>query len=122
MTLDELERELNDRKGIWTIKAGVLLEVTDRVRFKDMDTVQSITATLAARGIMIFPALSLVGQTSVTDDIRLYRRGTAIAEIIEAAIKPGYQQDDTLRDAVYVATNATKILNRVRELVKKERQ
>ena len=50
-------------------------------------------------------------------EVRLYRLGTPIADLVAAVIAPGSDNDEKLKAATGNGANADEILDRIRELV-----
>jgi hypothetical protein len=72
----------------------------------------NITAMLQQLGIQHTPR-NLPG--SQHELVRLYKRGSAVGKLIQAALRPGTEADETLRTAA--SSGATRILEKVKELV-----
>lgn len=75
---------------------------------------RGIAEKLGGVGLGFFPGPDL--PTYQEQEVRLYRRGTPVADIIDAVVAPSEYGDARLREAG-APTDAVQLLDRIRELV-----
>ena len=109
--LEALEDDLNDNGGVLTLPAWVIRDAYGAERLGSQVRA-NITAKLRGRGIGHTPAEFPDRQWT---SVRLYKIGSPAGTVIEAALNPGEETDQVLRDSA--GGEAELILTRVRELV-----
>lgn len=96
------------------IHVTTMRQLRDRFEYGRLgvNVCSEIASTLASWGIGVFPA-ELPARQNVP--VRLYRKGTPIAELVEAVLAPTNEGDDLLRRVG--VDNTTGVIDQIRLLV-----
>lgn len=114
MSWDDVKRRVEEAGGVLTTTMDVLRDA-DGAGKLGVHVRASISRQLAGMGIGHVPGALPANQQ---DQVRLYKRGTPVGELIECALNPGEENDRKLVDQR--ATNGPDyrgIVQRIRELV-----
>ena len=109
--LDALEADLSESGGVLTLPAWIIRDAYGAERL-GTQVRANITAKLRGRGIGHTPPEFPDRQWT---SVRLYKIGSPAGTVIEAALNPGEDGDQVLRDSA--GGEAELILSKVRELV-----
>ncbi len=109
--IDDVAQAVVDHGGLVTMRMSQLRDAHGAGRL-GVHVRSGISAALAERGIGHYPEDLPADQI---DDVRLYKLGSPAAELIEAVMKLGAEEDEKLRQ--FAGGDATKVLQRIRELV-----
>lgn len=114
MTLDEIREEVENRGGVYTVTMTVLREAAGYKRLR-VNVRGEISWELARLGIAHVPQELPNEHTTL---VRLYLRGTPVAELIEEAITPGEAQDRAIvQRCTQSGPNYARIIEKIRDLI-----
>ena len=102
---------IDENDGVLTLMMGEVRDAYGAERL-GVNVRRGIRLMLQRMGIDWWPETLSNNQNIY---IRLYRLGTPVAKVIQAALRPGSRRDQTLREVA--ASDKAKILQQVRELV-----
>ncbi len=112
-TLEDLKRDVEQSGGLKTYDMEVLRDISG---FKKLGihVRPLISKQLLGAGLGHVPQNLPEYQDR---PVRVYKLGTPVAEIINAAVTPGLSEDETLRRATGGGSDADAVLMKIRELV-----
>jgi len=114
MSWDEVKKRVEEAGGVLTTTMDVLRDA-DGAGKLGVHIRASISRNLAGMGIGHVPAELPANQR---DQVRLYKRGTPVGELIECALNPGEDNDRKLvEQGTSDGLDYRAIVQRIRELV-----
>ena len=113
-SFDEIKAEVDAGGGVTTVLAWQLREAVGAGRLTERIN-SMISNELAARGLGHVPFDPAHLPTSQHEWVRVFDKTTSLGKVIEAAHKPGDQQDARLREAIN--DEAAGLLEQIRALV-----
>ena len=112
--LARVKQDVEEAGGVLTIEMERLRDAYGVERL-GTNVRDNIAKELAGMGIGHLPRKLPAYQE---DEVRLYRLGSAIADLIEAVLKPSVSGDELLRSTV--SEGAEAILRKIREIIEGE--
>lgn len=112
MTIAELKQKVEENQNVLTVKMEVLRDMVNAKRL-GVHVCSEISRTLQREGLSHFP--TKLPADDASQEARIYRQGTPVAELINATSQPGKQGDTVLRDLA--EGSAQELLDEVRALV-----
>lgn len=111
-TYDQLAEEVAQSGDVLTLTMARLRDIHGAGKL-GVNVITNISAELSRRGLDHYPSTLLLNQH---DKVRLFRRGTPVAEVIRAVtVVDDADGDEKLRDIA--SGSANDVLRKVRELV-----
>jgi hypothetical protein len=106
-----LRKSVIQNRGLYTIDMGTLRDIEGAGRL-GVHVRDAITRSLESYGLGHLPGTLPANQS---DEVRLYRLGSSIADIVKAVLSPSSEGDDVLR--FVSSSEAEAVLRQVRKLV-----
>lgn len=110
-TFEELKRQVEANQNVLTVKLELLRDILG-VRRLGIHVVAEITRKLSGVGLGHFPSEL---DADAWQDVRVFKLGTPVAELITAATSPGETEDQVLRTAA--ENDATETIDQIKALV-----
>lgn len=108
--MEQIRQEVNKAQGVLTVTMVDLKGAYNAINANKL-TLRAIGKELQGMGLGYFPELS----SNMQQQIRLYKIGSPVADLIESVLKPSQEHDDDLRQVINGGAEA--ILARIRELL-----
>ncbi len=112
MDYNSITEQVARGNGVSTVMMGDLRDAHGAGKL-GTTVVENIVAQLASTGLGHVPELT----TSQWDEVRIYRKGTPVGRLIEAAKTVGQDNDETLRQSVGKDVRVQGLIEQIRELV-----
>jgi len=113
-TFEGIEAAVRSNGGVASFPAWQLREAQRAGRLTHRIN-ENILRSLAGRGLGTIPGSADGMPTSQNEWVRVYAKDTPLGRVLEAAMQPGEDEDEVLREGVDGA--AAKMVERIREIV-----
>ena len=110
-TFEELKSEVEASQNVLSVEMELLRDIFG-VRRLGIHVCTEISRKLAGAGLGHFPQAL---EPDAWQEVRVYKLGTPMAELLHAANEPGNQQDEVLRSVAQ--DDAAEVLEQVKALV-----
>lgn len=111
---NDIKSRVDENGGVITLLAAELREAQGAGRLTERIN-RAIHDSLAARGLGHVPLDVECMPTYQHEEVRVYDRTSSIGRVIEAAHRPGDEEDERLREAI--DAEAVTLLSQIRDLV-----
>lgn len=113
-TFEEIENFVRANGGVGSYRAWQLRDAQGAGRLTQRIN-ENIRRSLAGRGLGTIPGDAENMPTSQGEWVRVYAKDTPLGRVLEAALLPGEDEDEVLREGVDGA--AATMVERIREIV-----
>lgn len=113
-TFEGIEAFVRANGGVASFRAWQLRDAQGAGRLTQRIN-QNILRSLAGRGLSAIPGTADSMPTSQGEWVRIYATNTPLGRVLEAALQPGEDEDEVLREGVDGA--AAKMVEQIREIV-----